>query len=226
MSTSLLDRVPYLSYCTDAVSVEIWHRIRDRKRHPCNNEQSESERLATCSFVPEQSRTALEDSRRCQGSRTFAQQPLSSAHFVEFRLSTGLNEVKVKVQKGNAQKRGHWKNWTFNHREHTDCNTSSEQLFVFSLHLHVAHKKMFSHPSAQDSNLGNFGEVAFFGKPPRDFLWTDFTVNPNEGNFWGSHTHTHTHTHTYCPHLFNALHCSGGCETWRWCLGVPCCIRR
>ncbi len=32
-----LDRVPYLSYCTEAVSVEICHKIRDRKRHPCNN---------------------------------------------------------------------------------------------------------------------------------------------------------------------------------------------
>ena len=31
-----LDRVPYLSYCTEAVSVEICHKIQDRKRHPCN----------------------------------------------------------------------------------------------------------------------------------------------------------------------------------------------
>ncbi len=36
VSISLLDGVPYLSYCTEAVSVEIRHKIRHRKRHPCN----------------------------------------------------------------------------------------------------------------------------------------------------------------------------------------------
>ncbi len=69
VSTSLLDRVPYLYYCTEAVSVEIRHQIRDRKRPPCNKQSSAMLRSQSLSW-PHWSRSELTHCQKCSFSIT------------------------------------------------------------------------------------------------------------------------------------------------------------